>query len=443
MKTEGLKIIKAEVTNYQNIEHQLIEFDGRNIMIVSGKNESGKSSLLRAIASPVNSQVIPLTPIKKGEEKASVKLKIGGIMDGVEKVYQVDLFFSPQHKKGQLVVSDKEGSKITDRKSMLDTIVGDISFDIMEFIRMAKTTTGKFSKAGVKDQVEILKGFLSVAEKTILHKIATDHAQLMEQRKFAKHDLATDEALLKNSTYTQEDIKKYAEAKDVEIAKDKLKFVEKNQSKYDRYVSFKEEQELELKTKTERVNKLTLELSQLNKEIPEVEAKIESCDKYLEANPDRPTSSAITEEIEEINAFNTQVEKIAEYKGLFIKIKERKETIEKQTADLEQMRSSKAEVFANSKMPVEGLEFTEEAVLFNGLPFNDEHINTAKIIEVGARISMAMNPNLRVITIKDGSLLDKETTAMLFNLVEEKGYQLLMEVVDHEAGDMKIEFVEN
>jgi len=55
---------------------------------------------------------------------------------------------------------------------------------------------------------------------------------------------------------------------------------------------------------------------------------------------------------------------------------------------------------------------------------------------------MAMNPNLRLMVIKDGSLLDKKTLEYILKICESKGYQLLIEMVDRDGGDLSIEFVE-
>jgi hypothetical protein len=56
---------------------------------------------------------------------------------------------------------------------------------------------------------------------------------------------------------------------------------------------------------------------------------------------------------------------------------------------------------------------------------------------------MAMNPNLRVMIIKDGSLLDKETLNKIINIADKRGYYLLIEVVDSEQEDLELRFVES
>jgi recombinational DNA repair ATPase RecF len=60
MSTEdsGLKVLKASITNFKNITHKEVELNGRSVMFV-GPNNVGKSSLIQAICSPINSKFMP------------------------------------------------------------------------------------------------------------------------------------------------------------------------------------------------------------------------------------------------------------------------------------------------------------------------------------------------------------------------------------------------
>lgn len=448
MEQEGLKIIKAVVENYKNIKFQEIKFDGRSI-IVAGKNGSGKSSLIQAITSPVNSKSVPTKPIKDGEEYASVKLQVAGVLDGEKAFYNVDLYFTPQNQKGRLVISDESGNKISDKKSILDSIVGDISFDIFEFTRLAKTSSGKISKPGVMEQVKLLQSFLSDAEKKELFTIDNKVAQKMEQRKFKKYDLDTKQALFDSNPYSQEEIKKYEKEIDTEVIYEKLKGVEAEQVKYDKATSYLEAKKQENAAVDKNIADNLAEIENIKQRNIELEAQKANNTKNMHqtvdylANKSRPTSSAIMDELNAANEHNAKVAEVAKYATLITDIRTFKDDITNQTSELDRLKTRKATIYKESNMPVEGLSFTEDAVLYNGLPFTEEQINSAKIIEVGAKVAMALNPNLRVITIKDGSLLDDDTFKMVLDLVEANNYQLLIEMVDRSAGELTVEFVES
>ena len=156
-KENGLKLIKAEIKNFKNIDHRVIDFDGKSIMII-GPNKAGKSSLIQALMSPVDSSYIPLEPIKQGEEKGHINIVIAGEVNGEPVKYTVGCHFNESNKRGTITLLDKTGNQIkSGTKNILDGIIGDISFNIMDFIKLGVTDTGKRSETGVKQQIEIIK----------------------------------------------------------------------------------------------------------------------------------------------------------------------------------------------------------------------------------------------------------------------------------------------
>ena len=81
-----------------------------------------------------------------------------------------------------------------------------------------------------------------------------------------------------------------------------------------------------------------------------------------------------------------------------------------------------------AKFPVEGLGFTSEGeVIFNKLPF--AQLSTSEKIKVSASIAIALNPKIRVMLIRDGSLLDEDALRDLIVLADEKDAQIWIERV--------------
>jgi hypothetical protein len=60
-------------------------------------------------------------------------------------------------------------------------------------------------------------------------------------------------------------------------------------------------------------------------------------------------------------------------------------------------------------------------------------------IKVGVAISMAMNPELKVIRIDDGSLLDSDNLKAIQDMVKEQDYQIWIESVDNKEMGFYIE----
>jgi hypothetical protein len=92
---------------------------------------------------------------------------------------------------------------------------------------------------------------------------------------------------------------------------------------------------------------------------------------------------------------------------------------------------------AEAKMPIEGLGFAVDergrpTVTFGGVPF--EQASTAEQLRASTAIAMAANPSLRVLRVKDGSLLDDDSMKLLAEMAAREDFQLWIERVGTEGG---------
>jgi len=92
--------------------------------------------------------------------------------------------------------------------------------------------------------------------------------------------------------------------------------------------------------------------------------------------------------------------------------------------------ADKARAIERANLPVPGLGFGDGEVLFGGVPF--EQASQAEKIRVSVAIAMAANPSLKVLCIRDGSLLDRDSLRLLTEIVEQNDYQLWLEKVGDE-----------
>jgi len=83
-------------------------------------------------------------------------------------------------------------------------------------------------------------------------------------------------------------------------------------------------------------------------------------------------------------------------------------------------------------MPIEGLGINETSVTYEGIPMSQ--INEASKLKVGVAISMALNPELKVIRLK-GNDLDSDSLKTVADMVKEKDFQIWIEKVD-ETGEI-------
>jgi hypothetical protein len=98
------------------------------------------------------------------------------------------------------------------------------------------------------------------------------------------------------------------------------------------------------------------------------------------------------------------------------------------TARLEQLDSERTKALAAAQMPVEGLSFNDDGVTYNDIPFSQ--CSSEERLRVSIAINMALNPKLRVMFIRDGSLLDTKHRAEIQKMAADNQYQLWLEVAD-------------
>jgi len=95
----------------------------------------------------------------------------------------------------------------------------------------------------------------------------------------------------------------------------------------------------------------------------------------------------------------------------------------------------KREAIQKAQYPIAGLSLSDEHVTYNGIPF--EQLSGAETLKVSMAVAMAVNPKLRVIRIKDGSLLDSKNLAIIDKMAGDNNFQIWMESVD-ETGEIGI-----
>jgi len=115
-----------------------------------------------------------------------------------------------------------------------------------------------------------------------------------------------------------------------------------------------------------------------------------------------------------------------------ITVLEQADEVEQRSRALSEAINARAEevsqAIARAQMPVPGLGFGDGAVTLGGLPF--EQASDAEKLEVSLGIAIAANPKVRVIRIRDGSLLDDQSLATVAQMARENNCQVWIERVD-------------
>lgn len=98
------------------------------------------------------------------------------------------------------------------------------------------------------------------------------------------------------------------------------------------------------------------------------------------------------------------------------------------TAAIDEIDAAKLALVQQSPMPVPGLGLEPNYITYDGLPF--KQLSSAKRLEIAVAICMALNPVLKVILIRSGSMMDDDHKAIVYNMARAHGYQVWCEIVD-------------
>ncbi len=428
-----LKFQHIDIHNFKNIEQRTVDINGRSFLIM-GKNGSGKSSFIQALLSPLDTKVIASMPVKDGEEQAKIEVVLSGDVNGKRTKYSLEMYFSAKTNKGRLVVYNETGEKISAPSTFVKSLIGDISFDIMEFVNAPKShKINTLRMLSGKDRE------ITLIEREI--KEVKDGLQYLKKREKELN------AFVEEHDLSQEVIKKYEQPINVSDIHKKLEEFNKVALNYSKIKDGVSSRKMEVNLFKSKINDLEVRMREMQNEINNMNeaislklAEINKGEEWLENNQ-MPDLTSIHNELNFAIEHNSEHDKI---KSVYSKHKEMVETqnnISTNEAILKKIVADRDNLIKKSKLPVKGLTWTDDEVYINGLPLESEQINKSTLFEIGADISMALNPNLKVIFLHDGSLFDKEHLKAVVKKVEEKGYQCIIEYVA-ENPEFEIQFLE-
>lgn len=401
-----MKILELSIKNLRKIEAIDLTPDS-NVVMVEGKNNNGKTTVLDSILIALGGGKIPEGVIKKGEDKAQVIVKFGDYI--VKKTIT--------ETNSYLSVETKDGMKPKNPQGFLSDLVGRLAFDPMEFMRMES-----------KKQVDILKKALGVED--AINKLKLEESTLMDERKFIGREKEKYKLLIPNT------IEKVEEPKNNSDLVRSIQFLLSNKNILE--VNLQEKRKLlkEVEENKNRISQLLKEIESLqitNKEkLDEIDGfdfdKIESEIKDIDYRVDEKNNELKNQD-EVIKKWNTYKEFISN-KSEFEKVSEKYNKLDEK---IKIIRSDMQLILENANIPIEGLELTDDCLMYNGHSF--ENTCESSKLKISIALCMSMNPKLKVILIRDGSLLDNNSLQEIKDIANKEDYQLWIEVIKEEPSD--------
>lgn len=413
-----LHIVRLEAENYKRLVAVDITPDG-NVVTLSGRNAQGKSSVLDAIfAALAGGEASRATkqPIRDGQDVAVVRLDLGDYI--VTRRWTTD-------DAGTLTVEtppteDGRKQKYSSPQKLLDELVGKRAFDPLAFTRMSPA-----------DQVATLIATVDLPFDP--NELDRERAGVFDQRTEINRVVKQLEGHLAGLP------KPSADTPDEEVsAADVIAEFEKareHNSTIDEAMRNLETAQSTHERAAARVRELEQELAGAREYEQSTKAGYERLAERFNNGPERIDTAAISDRLANIEQTNAAVRAAQEHRRVAAQLAKKREEAAQFTLELQAIDKRKADALAKVKFPVEGLSFDQSGVLFNGIPFSQA--SAAEQLRVSAALAMASNPQLRILQVRDGSLLDSDSMKVLEQLAIDNDYQVFVEAVD-ESGKVGI-----
>lgn len=447
---------KLELVNFQVIKELNADFDG-NVYFITGDNELGKSTVLKAIGALLTGNRDAV--LKNGESKGFAKMIVGD--DGEE--YEVELKFTKANPRGTLSIKSKTTGMKSDNVSMLQKIFGYTDFDAVEFSRWSETAEGR------RKQIEVVKSLLPEEVRTRIAEIDTTVAGLKTERTGVNRDLKTYKSIsdAAGQGLTTQDLKTYAKPKDItELMKEQAEnaqLIEKAKTVRSALEQRKKQLEEiperlaaakatyekaieEAKKAIERTEKLYKEaIAQIESEKADYEARKANAEKWLanyeENNPEKLDTS---EQLRKAEEHNKKAAKVADYLSKKKQADDKKAEAEKMDSEIEELSAEREKLISSAKLPISGLSFSDDGLVLNDVPFVSGKVSDSQIMEVAAKLIIASNPTVKVFRIARGESLGQKRLQAILDLAKKEGFQGFIESVVRGQQDLIIEeYTEN
>jgi recombinational DNA repair ATPase RecF len=410
-----MAIVKLVAENFKKLKLVEITPGDDNMIVLSGKNAQGKSSVIDSIIATLGGKKSKVeAPIRHGEKQAKTVIETEKYI--IQKTWN-------ESGSVSLVVKTQKGVKVSSPQTLLDGFLSMLSFDPTHFMRIDYKEQGQYllDMLGLNDQIA---------------EIDNEINNLSEVRKNTKRDLKN-----AKSVYKTMDIEDGpTDIKTVDEVNRKIESAKERNTERRRISENISVAQNKIENATTAIHEYETQIEALKKKIENEEKNKEEASKLFESESkalkDIGEEEDISEYAREIQTINEQNRK-AEAR---IAKKKQKEIIDTFTNDvngmtnqIESLRNKKKEILDNAKYPIDGLSYEDGVVIYNNKPIQDA--SSSEQLRISVAIAMALNPELKILMIKDASILDSDSMKVLEDMVKENGYQAWIEVVD-ESGEV-------
>lgn len=470
-------IKKLELLNFQVIKEFSTDFTG-NVYFITGDNELGKSTLLKAIGALLTGERDAV--LRNGEEKGFAKMVVGD--DGNE--YTVSLNFTKANPRGVLSIKGKTVQ--SNNVSMLQQLFRYQNFDAVDFCSWSETAEGR------RKQIEVVKSLLPKEVQKRIDEIDAEVKAAKEERTHLNRDIKTFGAQVKAAKEGLQpgDITTYKDKVDISIlmemqnvrakldakaqaVQEKLEerisqieavpakrkesarifheeieridnvlkdakrdydlAVEAAKAEYDRKVSVAKSE------RSDAEERYDSDIEAYDRELEEAERRKANCEKWLQEYEKNKEDVDVAEEIKQAQVHNEKAAQVEDYNKRAEQLSEVESSYNELGEKVDTLQHERKELIEKSELPITGLSFSDEGLTLNNVPFVDGVVSDSQKMEVATKLIIAANPTVKVFRIARGESLGAKRLKAILDVAKQNGFQGFIENVKRGQEEMQVE----
>lgn len=438
---QDLVVRELRISNVKRVVAVTIRPDG-DLVVLGGKNGDGKSSTLDALMYALaGERAVCREPLRRGTERGSVDVDLGD--------FKIRRTFT-KAGGGSITVSTRDGAKYPKPQALLDGLTSRISFDPLEFAGQQIDKQAETLRAviGLDLREHDAERARKYAERTTANKAVREEtikvAALPVFEGVPDEEVSTAGILAERDAV---DARNRASAEAARVAREvrsglaqiaaddehEMEHARGLLETFERNVSDAEaEVERWTRALTERRARAATQRTEIERLVgvaTESRAKVSAA---VVPEPTGEPTSHFAARLQAVETTNRAVRANAARKAAAEALAVKVAAATALDLAIEALDKKRAETIAAAKMPVPGLGFDPAGfVTLNGLPL--EQASDAERIRVSVGIGLAMHPKLKMLMIRNASLLDSDGMALVRQMAHDAGAQFWLERVGRDA----------
>ena len=389
------KINALEIENVKRIKAVRLDCTGKHLVVVGGKNQQGKTSVLDAIVYALGGERYRPSDLKRDGSLSDPEIRLT-LSNGI--------IVERKGKNSTLKVTDPSGK--TGGQTLLNALIHQFALDLP-----------KFMQASSKEKADTLLQIIGVGD------ALTKIEQKIESVYQARRDIGRD---AERQAKHAEALEEYPDAPDEavsarELIEEQQAILAKNgenQQKRANHLEIKRS----LDHQTQTVADLAKKLAEAKKALAVLEADYITSQKTVEELQDEKTDAiqAKLEQIESINAkvaANTEKARAQEQAALL------KDEYDTKTLELDAARAGKAALLESATLPLPGLSVADGELVYNGQKW--DCMSGAEQLFVSTAIVRSLNPDCGFVLLDKVEQFDLDTLRAFGDWLEQEDLQAI------------------